>query len=65
MKTIRGTWAHGDELPEWRFEVFEGMEWFFEKPHQSPVRREAILKADLGGLRILKTYAGTQQGGAT
>jgi hypothetical protein len=48
MKTIRGTWAHGYELLESSvlgFGIFEEIVWRFEKPHKSPARREAILKA--------------------
>jgi hypothetical protein len=46
MKTIRGTFVHGYELPESSvlgFGIFEEIDGCFEKPHKSPARREAIL----------------------
>jgi hypothetical protein len=48
MKTTRGTWVHGYELPASSvlgFGIFEEIDWRFEKPHKSPARREAILMA--------------------
>jgi hypothetical protein len=51
MKTSRGTFAHGYELPEWsalELEIFEGIDRRFEKPHQSPAGREAILRGGWG-----------------